>query len=105
MSGAEVASRPDGLLPWFSVVPLDCTEQPVPRVGSIGRLWHAFSLHSELCRRFCDRYFGRCLDHDPRDRLGEETAKRACARFILALQRESSGDAATGAVPAGASAA
>ena len=93
MSRDEAASCLDGLLQWFSVLPFARREQPVQMVESIDRLWHAFILHTKLYRSFCDRYFGRYIDHDPLDRLGEESSKKACARFTVAMLRESFGDA------------
>jgi hypothetical protein len=83
----------DGLLQWFSVIPFAHKGQPVQMVESIDKLWHAFILHTKLYREFCDRFFGRYLDHDPLDRLDEETSKKQYARFTLSTLRAEFGDA------------
>ncbi len=88
----EAASLFDGLLQWLSVIPFARNGQPVQMVGSIDQLWHAFVLHTKLYRNFCDRFFGRYIDHDPLDRLDEETSKKQYARFTLATLRREFGD-------------
>jgi hypothetical protein len=89
----EAESALDGLLQWFSVIPFATKGQPVQMVESIDKLWHAFILHTKLYRAFCDRYFGRYLDHDPLDRLDEETSKKQYARFTLSALRTEFGEA------------
>ncbi len=74
----------DGLLQWLSAIPFARTGQPIQQVESIDRLWHAFVLNTKLYRRFCDRFFGRYIDHDPLDRDFAELSKKQYARFTLA---------------------
>ncbi len=88
----EAASLFDGLLQWFSVIPFARKGQPVQMVGSIDQLWHAFVLHTKLYRTFCDRFFGRYIDHDSLDRLDAETSKKQYARSTLATLRQEFGD-------------
>jgi hypothetical protein len=92
MTRDEAESHFDGLLQWFSVIPFARPGQPVQMVGSIDRLWHAFVLNTKLYRAFCDRYFGRYIDHDPMDRFDEAMSKRQYARFTLATLRSEFGD-------------
>jgi len=92
MTHEEAASCFDGLLQWLSVIPFARKAQPVQMIGSIDRVWHAFVLHTKLYRTFCDRWFGRYIDHDPLDRLDEETSKRQYARFTLATLRREFGE-------------
>jgi hypothetical protein len=75
----------DGLLQWLSVIPLAPPGQPVQMVESIDRLWHSFILHTKLYRAFCERHFGRYIDHDPLDRRDAEPKKKAHARFTRDL--------------------
>ncbi len=88
----EAASLLDGLLQWLSVIHFARKGQPVQMVGSIDQLWHAFVLNTKLYRAFCDRFFGRYIDHDPLDRLDEETSKKQYARFTLATLRREFGN-------------
>jgi|SoiMethySBSTD1v2_1073268.scaffolds.fasta_scaffold266525_4 hypothetical protein len=88
---AEAAIRFDGLLQWMAVIPLAQRDRPIQMVESIDKLWHAFVLNTKLYRAFCDRFFGRYIDHDPLDRNDAEMSKKAYARFTLKLLRESFG--------------
>ncbi len=81
---AAAADLFDGLLQWLSVIPFARPGQPIQQVEAIDRLWHAFVLNTKLYRRFCDRFFGRYIDHDPLDRQFEELSKKQYARFTLA---------------------
>jgi hypothetical protein len=69
---AEAAIRFDGLLQWMAVIPLAQRDRPIQMVESIDKLWHAFVLNTKLYRAFCDRFFGRYIDHDPLDRNDAE---------------------------------
>lgn len=71
----------EGLLQWLSAIPFARPGQPIQQVETIDRLWHAFVLNTRLYRRFCDRFFGRYIDHDPLDRDVAEMSKRQYARF------------------------
>jgi hypothetical protein len=84
---AAAESTLDGLLQWFSVIPFARRGQPVQMVESIDKLWHSFILHTKLYREFCDRFFGRYLDHDPLDRNDLEMSKKQYARFTLSTLR------------------
>ncbi len=92
ISREEAASLFDGLLQWLSVIPSARNGQPVQMVGSIDQLWHAFVLNTKLYRTFCDRFFGRHIDHDPLDRFDQELSKKQYARFTLATLRQEFGD-------------
>jgi hypothetical protein len=81
---AAAAELFDGLLQWLSAIPFARPGQPIQQVEAIDRLWHAFVLNTKLDRRFCDRFFGRFIDHDPLDRQFEELSKKQYARFTLA---------------------
>ncbi|MSR48190.1 MAG: hypothetical protein EXS13_14210 [Planctomycetes bacterium] len=86
---ATAADLFDGLLQWLSAIPFARPGQPIQQVESIDRLWHAFVLNTKLYRRFCDRCFGRYIDHDPLDRNVAELSKKQYARFTLAtLEQE-----------------
>ena len=91
LTGAEARNRLNGLFQWLSVIPLARRDCPVQMVESIDRLWHAFVLNTRLYRSFCDRFFGRYVDHDPLDRKDLEMSKRAYARFTLTLLRDAFG--------------
>ena len=84
LSHAEAADRFAGLLQWLSAIPFARPGQPIQMVESIDRLWHAFVLNTKLYRAFCDRFFGRYIDHDPLDRNFAELSKKQYARFTLA---------------------
>ena len=85
----SAASHFDGLLQWLSAIPFARPGQPIQQVEAIDRLWHAFVLNTKLYRRFCDRFFGRFIDHDPLDRNFAELSKKQYARFTLAtLEQE-----------------
>ncbi len=81
---AAAADLFDGLLQWLSAIPFARPGQPIQQVEAIDRLWHAFVLNTKLYWRFCDRFFGRYIDHDPLDRQFEELSKKQYARFTLA---------------------
>ncbi len=81
---AAAADLFDGLLQWLSAIPFAQPGQPIQQVEAIDRLWHAFVLNTKLYRRFCDRFFGRYIDHDPLDRQFEALSKKQYARFTLA---------------------
>jgi len=93
---SEANSCFDGLLQWLSLIPLTAAKagsgQPVQMVETIDKLWHAFILHTKLYRKFCDRFFGRYIDHDPLDRFDAEISKKQYARFTLAALRAEFGD-------------
>ncbi len=89
---ADAAERLDALLQWLSVLPFARPGEPIQMLESVDRLWHAFMLHTRLYRRFCDRFFGRYIDHDPLDRDDDGMSKKAYARFTLTLLRQQFGD-------------
>ena len=91
LSRAEAASLFNGLLQWLSAIPFARPGQPIQQVESIDKLWHAFVLNTKLYRRFCDRFFGRFIDHDPLDRNFAELSKKQYARFTLATLTEEFG--------------
>ena len=91
LSREDAIERFDALLQWFAVIPCARSGQPVQMVESVDCLWHAFVLHTRLYRRFCDRFFGRYIDHDPLDRFDEEMSKKQYARFTLGKLREEFG--------------
>ncbi len=93
LSRAEASSLFDGLLQWLSAIPFARPGQPIQMVEAIDRLWHAFVLNTKLYRAFCDRFFGRFIDHDPLDRYFAELSKKQYARFTLATLTEEFGDA------------
>ncbi len=89
LTPAAAADLFDGLLQWLAAIPFARPGQPIQMVESIDRLWHAFVLNTKLYRAFCDRFFGRYIDHDPLDRDFEELSKKQYARFTLTtLQQE-----------------
>jgi hypothetical protein len=92
LSRADAASRFDGLLQWLSAIPFARPGQPIQMVEEIDRLWHAFVLNTKLYRRFCDRFFGRFIDHDPLDRDFAELSKKQYARFTMATLTQEFGD-------------
>ncbi len=81
---AAAADLFDGLLQWLSAIPFARPGQPIQQVEAIDRLWHTFVLNTNLYRRFCDRFFGRYIDHDPLDRQFAELSKKQYARLTLA---------------------
>ncbi len=92
LARADAASLFDGLLQWLSAIPFARPGQPIQMVESIDKLWHAFVLNTKLYRRFCDRFFGRYIDHDPLDRHFAELSKKQYARFTLATLSEEFGE-------------
>ncbi len=92
LARADAASLFDGLLQWLSAIPFARPGQPVQQVESIDKLWHAFVLNTKLYRAFCDRFFGRYIDHDPLDRHFAEFSKKQYARFTLATLKQEFGD-------------
>ena len=82
----------DGLLQWLSAIPFARPGQPIQMVESVDRLWHAFVLNTKLYRAFCDRFFGRYIDHDPLDRNLAELSKRQYARFTFTTLEAEFGD-------------
>ena len=71
LARADAASLFDGLLQWLSAIPFALPGQPIQMVEQVDRLWHAFVLNTKLYRRFCDRFFGRFIDHDPLDQWSD----------------------------------
>jgi hypothetical protein len=89
LARAEAAALFDGLLQWLSAIPFARPGQPIQMVESVDRMWHAFVLNTKLYRMFCDRFFGRFIDHDPLDREFAGLSKKQYARFTLAtLEQE-----------------
>lgn len=86
---AEASSLFDALLQWLSIIPFARPGEPIQMVESVDKLWHAFVLNTKLYRRFCERHFGRYIDHDPLVRELLVESKRQYARFTLStLERE-----------------
>ncbi len=50
-------------------------------------------LNTKRYRAFCQRFFGRFIDHDPLDRGAELESKKQYARFTLAALKEAFGEA------------
>ncbi len=74
----------DAFLQWFSLIPTLKQHQKLQMIREIDPVWHALILNTKFYRKFCEKYIGHFVDHDPTD-VEIEEGKEEYASFTLNL--------------------
>jgi hypothetical protein len=81
-----------GFLQWFSLIP-NHKEHNLQMVRSVDRIWHAMVLNTKFYREFCHKYFGKPIDHNPMDVMGNpKEAKAVYAGYTVKMLKAEFGN-------------
>lgn len=88
----EIKSRFTALLQWLAILPNATKEIPLQMNSAVDPLWHAFIINTKLYRAFCDKFYGKYIDHDPQDPFNADILKLKYAKHTANLLRNAFGD-------------
>lgn len=88
----EIKARFTALLQWLAILPNATDKTPLQMSFLIDPLWYAFILNTKLYRAFCDKFYGKYIDHDPMDPLNADIEKLKYAKYTEKLLTDVFGD-------------